>query len=243
MFSTPIMTPSAANGSKTLLRPDSYRQDELFAGTSENLSPQTSMDSSRCTTSLALVDGPTRSSSPAGRKMKKSGPGAVHVSRFRALDSEKAMPTNAISGPLFSGSSPSESLQSSLESRLRARMDVNGSPEYALIWKHWDMPSGPRICALRSCDPRNSGKGFIGWPTVTVRDARTLKGGRDRPFRAGGKSLLQVLLDLGFKEGYLNPRFASWLMGYPVAHQSCGVTAMQSSRKSPRSSSKRQGRQ
>lgn len=28
-------------------------------------------------------------------------------------------------------------------------MDANGSPEYVLTWKHWDMESGQQICALR----------------------------------------------------------------------------------------------
>jgi hypothetical protein len=50
-------------------------------------------------------------------------------------------------------------------------MDVNGSPEYALTWKAWDMPSGPPICALRASARRTSGKGFIGWPTPIVNDA------------------------------------------------------------------------
>lgn len=36
------------------------------------------------------------------------------------------------------------------------------------------------------------------------------------------------------KRGVLNPAFPCWLMGYPLAHLSCGATAMQSFRKSPR---------
>jgi hypothetical protein len=94
-----------------------------------------------------------------------SGPALVRVSRFRALDSGKAMPINDTSGPLFTALSPSARLQSSLESRLRQRMDVNGSPEYALTWKLWDMPSGPPICALRASGRRTRASGFIGWPT------------------------------------------------------------------------------
>ena len=35
------------------------------------------------------------------------------------------------------------------------------------------------------------------------------------------------------KRGVLNPAFPCWLMGYPLAHLSCGATAMQSFRKSP----------
>lgn len=39
------------------------------------------------------------------------------------------------------------------------------------------------------------------------------------------------------KRGVLNPAFPCWLMGYPLAHLSCGGTAMQSFRKLPRKSS------
>ena len=92
----------------------------------------------------------------------------ARVSRFRARDNEKAMPTNDTSGPLFTASSPSARLQLSLESRLRAQMGVNGSPEYALTWKHWDMPAGPPICALRASELRTKDSGFIGWPTPNV---------------------------------------------------------------------------
>jgi hypothetical protein len=39
--------------------------------------------------------------------------------------------------------------------------------------------------------------------------------------------------------GQLNPSFSRWLMGFPIAWDFCGATAMQSCRKSPRRSSKR----
>ena len=87
------------------------------------------------------------------------------------LGSAKAKPTKGIFGPLFGASSPSADLQRSLESRLRAALGVNGSPEYALTWKRWDMPWGPPICRLRASARRTSGKGFSGWPTTTANDA------------------------------------------------------------------------
>lgn len=99
------------------------------------------------------------------------GPAPVRVSRFRARDSERAMPTNDTSGPLFTASSPSAALQRSLESRLLARMDLNGSPEFALTWRTQDMPAGPQICALRGRARRISGSGFSGWPTARANDA------------------------------------------------------------------------
>jgi hypothetical protein len=47
-------------------------------------------------------------------------------------------------------------------------MGVNGSPEYALIWKHWDMPAGVPICALRASARPTSDSAFIGWPTPNM---------------------------------------------------------------------------
>ena len=126
--------------------------------------------------SLASADGPTRCASPDGQAIGRSGPAPVHVSRFRARDAGRAMPTNDTSGPLFTASSPSAALQRSLENRLRARMGANGSPEYALTWKHWDMPAGPPICALRASARRTSGSGFSGWPTPTAQDNAQVAG-------------------------------------------------------------------
>ena len=79
------------------------------------------------------------------------------------------------SGPNLPASLVSAVLQSSLESRLRARLAEAGSPLYGLIWKDWAMVSGPQICALRASAPRTSAKGSggegpSGWPTPKVSD-------------------------------------------------------------------------
>ena len=125
----------------------------------------TSKVSRNVTYSPGSADGPAPSDSPDGPTTGLSGPAPVPVSRFRARGSEKAMPTNDTCGPLFTASSPSASLQWSLESRLHQRLAASGSPEYALTWKTWDMPAGPPICALRASARRTSDSGFSGWPT------------------------------------------------------------------------------
>jgi len=51
-------------------------------------------------------------------------------------------------------------------------MDVNGSPEYALTWKVWDMPAGLPICALRGRARPKSVNGFTGWRTPTATNAK-----------------------------------------------------------------------
>src|SRR3990167_4885484 len=108
----------------------------------------------------------------AGRVTCQCGPGVVPVSPSAQQERGKESRMPAISGPKCSGSLLNAALQSSLESRLRARMDVNGSPEYVLTWKHWDMESGPPICALRASVRRTSDKGFTGWPTPQVFDSQ-----------------------------------------------------------------------
>jgi hypothetical protein len=52
-------------------------------------------------------------------------------------------------------------------------LDVNGSPEYDLTLKQWDMPSGPPIFRLRAWGRRTSGKDCGGWPTAAARDYRS----------------------------------------------------------------------
>ena len=129
-----------------------------------------SEDTASTTSSPGSADGATPFASQGGPTTDQSGPDHVPVSRFRSRDSEKAMPTNDICGPLFTASSPSADLQRSLENRLRQNLDVNGSPEFALTWKAVDMPAGVPICALRASGRPTSGKGFGGWPTPTAQE-------------------------------------------------------------------------
>ncbi len=141
-------------------------------------------------------------------------------------------------GPSSGDSSPSTVLQSSLENRLRAALDVNGSPEYALTWKHWDMQSGVPICALRASGSPKTDHGYTGWPTPQVFDGTN--GGRGRPLRYKGNAaseqgnwrdpskpgsyrgnlkdyvmLIQLLPSPMEVNDVLNPAFPQWLMGYP----------------------------
>jgi len=114
--------------------------------------------------SPGLEDGTPRSQSPDGPMIDLSGPAPVPASHFPRLAKGLERMTLDISGPTSPASLASAALQSSLESRLQARMAGHGSPEYGLTWKRWDMPSGPPICALRASAPRTSANGFIGWP-------------------------------------------------------------------------------
>ena len=76
------------------------------------------------------------------------------------------------------------------------------------------------------------------WPTATAVDGA--RGMTTRPQDTGIPLPQRVGRVLGMepagssgttaKRGVLNPAFPCWLMGYPLAHLSCGVTAMPSSR-------------
>lgn len=76
------------------------------------------------------------------------------------------------SGPSGSRSFDSAALQSSLESRLQARMASSGSTLYRLTWKKRATPSGRLICARRASALRTSDSActLSPWPTPTTRD-------------------------------------------------------------------------
>jgi hypothetical protein len=137
-------------------------------GQSSMWSPETSEGTSSATSSPASVDGRTRSDSPDSKE--SAGPGAVPANPSPWQAQERARLTKDTFGPLFDGLSPSAALQSSLESRLRERLDGYGSPEYELTWKHVAMVSGPPILQRRALGRRISGSGFTGWPTTTTMD-------------------------------------------------------------------------
>ena len=132
-----------------------------------------------------LVDGVSLLPLPDGLRTSLYGPvpapASLSVWPVKALE-----PTIiATSGLSSAASSRTVNLQQSLESRLRQQMDVNGSPEYALTWKRWDMESGPPICALRASQRRISDKDYTGWPTPKATDST----GAGTQGREGGTNL------------------------------------------------------
>ena len=96
--------------------------------------------------------------------------------------------TSGIYGPPGSTSSRSVALQSSLESRLRARTQSLGSTLYTLTWKPWVTPSGVSRFRLRASVRRTSEIGTTGavsaWPTPTTRDWKDGKEQANVPLNA-----------------------------------------------------------
>ena len=120
--------------------------------------------------SAALGAGPTPSNLLAGIQLEMFGQAPVPANPFRAQDANGEQTTNDIYGPSGTNLSRSAALQLSLESKLRQALGVNGSPEYALTWKHWAMQSGPQICALRAWGRPTSEAGSTGWQTPQAWD-------------------------------------------------------------------------
>ena len=156
---------------------------------------------SEYTSSLGSEAGTMPFSSPGGLSIDPFGPAPALASHSASQEEAQELTTQDTSGLSITGLSRSADLQSRLESRLRQRMDVNGSPEYVLTWKHWDMESGPPICALRASQRRISDNGCGGWPTP-----RTVTGGAESTERkqelgrttSGGGDLQSVAIMAGW---------------------------------------------
>jgi len=139
-------------------------------GISRELAQTISEGSVSATSSQESADGRLLYDLPDGPMPNQSGLAPVLANPSPAQANGRANRMNDISGLSSIVLSARADLQQSLENRLRARMDVNGSLEYELTWRHWDMASGPPICALRAQARRTSGNGFGGWPSPVSND-------------------------------------------------------------------------
>lgn len=141
-----------------------------MAAASRKSKAKTSRATPSATSLPGSVDGPKLFASPAGPNLFDFGQGHAPASPSHRRGKGSAPTTPDTSGLTSCDLSPSAALQWCLESRLRRLLDVNGSLEFVLIWKHWDMPSGVPICALRGSVRRTSDKGCTGWPTPNATD-------------------------------------------------------------------------
>ncbi len=104
-----------------------------------------------------------------GQKVAVCGRGVVHAKHLAMPENGKEPKMKDTYGPKCDDSSRNVSLQQSLESKLRQRLEGTGSPLYALTSKHWAMKSGAPIFAVRASARRISGNGCTGWQTPRAK--------------------------------------------------------------------------
>jgi hypothetical protein len=118
-----------------------------------------------------LVCGPTPCAELAGVMTDAFGLEAVLASLSPRQVKAAGLLTSGIFGPSGTTSSTSATLQSSLESRLRAKTQSLGSTLFKMTWKAWVTPSGRFRFRLRASVLRTSETGSTGWPTPTKGNA------------------------------------------------------------------------
>jgi hypothetical protein len=140
-----------------------------------------------------------------GPMIGQSGPDHVRASLSARQAKARGLLTSGTYGPPSTISFPVGSLQSCLESRLRARTRTLGSTLYKLTWKPWVTPSGVSRSRLRASVLHTSETDRTGWPTTT------------RDWKDGGNPDVNVPLNA------LLGRVA-WLAGWttPQAHDVSG---------------------
>ena len=146
------------------------------------MSNQTTLwDFLSATFSPASEAGPTPCDSRDGLTNDPCGPAPALASPSPLLENSAAPTTSDTSGLSSPDSLSSVSLQQSLESRLRQRLEGTGSALYDLTWKQWDMQSGPPICALRASVRRISDNDSIGERKVLPTQTATNNGRGEEP--------------------------------------------------------------
>lgn len=191
------------------------------------------------TSSPALECGATPFGAQAGPTIDLFGPVPVLANLSARQAKELGLMTSGTFGQRSSISSKSVALQSSLESRLRARTQTLGSTLYRTTWKAWDTPSQRSRSRLVASALPTSGSARIGaLPTPTARDWRGSMGmenlNRRRAHRRGVNLQEFMQRELG-RPGYLNPELPRLLMGLPEEWDELAPTETPSSRRKRKS--------
>ncbi len=174
------------------------------------MSHQTNSGGTPSATSLpGLGSGVTPCDRPDGPTISLSGREVALASLSARQVKAAGLMMSGISGPPFTTSLSSASLQRSLESRLRAKTQNLGSTLYKLTWKPWTTLSGPSRSRLRASVLRTSGTDCTGWPTPRTSDTkngRILTAQGTRTNKAGTLTFGANLADLCHLAGWPTPR-------------------------------------
>jgi hypothetical protein len=207
------------------------------------------------TSSPVLAAGPTPFDWLESPTTENSGPEVALASRLAPPVNEKDFQTLGIFGRVGSISFASDSLQSYLESRLKALTVERGSTLFRLTWKVQHTPLGRRFSLLRALALRTAGIEPSSWPTPRVRMTGSVSQNRindkNRNLEVAVSRKIWPTPTANRRSGLqshgknailgvVNPEWLSWLMGYPThwLNPLYEPLATPSSRKSPRRSSK-----
>lgn len=148
------------------------------------------LDMPSVTSSPESADGVTHSDSPGGPMIGPYGPDPALASLSAKQVEGLELRTSGISGLYGAISLRSVALQQSLVSKLRARLQLLGSPLFKMTWKVSITPSRRLIYRLRAQGHRTSDSAFTSWPTTTAVDGK--RGDKEaRPWDTG-KPLPQI---------------------------------------------------
>lgn len=128
-------------------------------------------DTRSAISSPGSASGRTHCGAPGGPMIGPSGLVRVPASLSARQVKELGLLTSGICGPLGTTSSKSAALQSSLASKLQAKLSTTGSTLYRLTWKDWILPSGRLLSRLRASVLRISETEHSGWPTPQTSDS------------------------------------------------------------------------
>ena len=197
--------------------------------------PRTWLASPSATSLLESESGRLHFAKLVGEMIGEFGQAVVHASLSPRQAKALGLMTSGICGPHGTTSLSSAALQSSLESRLQARMPLSGGILFKLTWKQRTTPQGRRICALRASVPRTSDSDCGGWPTTGAGDEKwriSTAAAADRRMQSGKQVSLECVAFLAswptaaardWKDGHeqnvptnaLLGRVA-WLAGWPT---------------------------
>lgn len=162
---TTRLIPTPHSGCETSSLLGSSRQATLTSEASLMSAPAISSVTRNAISSPASEGGPSLCASPDGPTIDLFGQEVVPASRSVPPERARRPMTAATCGLRGFLSSPSGALQSSLESKLKRRLDGVGSTLFTLTWKAKATPAGRPYFQLVASARRTSDSGFGSWPT------------------------------------------------------------------------------
>jgi len=205
MRTTTKLTTMPQSGLRTSSEPATSPPESLTGAALWMPDPRTWLSSPSATFLLESESGRLHFAKLVGEMTSEFGLAAVRASLSPRQAKVLGLTTSGICGPHGTTSSASAALQSSLASKLQARMPLSGGILFKLTWKQRVTPQGRVICALRASAPRTSDSDCGGWGTPTKDEA----GGTPEQFLTR-KAALEGACGVSLTALNLQAQLASW---------------------------------